>query len=106
MTGSTNQKAPREDEAMAAMSWPWHIKITYADGRVREDDYSEEFDPLGHARQVSGRPDVARVEVSVAFVGGEAVAPQAAVPADARSATERMQDEAEEAVASEVFRKP
>lgn len=58
----------------AATQWPWRVKITYTDGRVREDDYADDFDPAAYARHVSGRPEVARVEVTVAFVDGQPTA--------------------------------
>lgn len=54
--------------------WPWHIKVTRTDGTVTEDDYSDEFEPLGYARQASTQPGVVRVDVSVSFADGEAVA--------------------------------
>jgi len=55
--------------------WPWHIKVTHTDGTVKEDDYSSNFGAVGFAEYASKRPDVARVELSVTFVAGEAASP-------------------------------
>jgi hypothetical protein len=63
----------------ADMRWPWHIKVTRADGTFTVNDYGDEFDPISFAKWASAKPDVERVELSVTFVNGEAVAPQ--VPA-------------------------
>lgn len=61
--------------------WPWHIKVTRTDGTVTENDYSADFDPIGYAEHTSRRPEVERVEVTVAFAAGEAVSPQPATVA-------------------------
>lgn len=62
---------------MAAMNWPYHLKVTRKDGTVHEDDFSEDYDAVGYARFASTKPNVERVELSVAFVAGEAVPVQA-----------------------------
>lgn len=54
------------------MERPYHVKVTRTDGTVTEDDYSEDFEAMGCARQASDRADVASIEVSVTFVNGEA----------------------------------
>lgn len=57
------------------MAWEWHIKITYTNGNVRENDYSAEFSPADFALFLSERSNVARVEITTAFVNGEQVSP-------------------------------
>lgn len=57
------------------MVWAWHMKITYTNGNVRENDYSTEFGPADFALFLSKRPNVARVEITTAFVNGEQVSP-------------------------------
>ena len=59
----------------AATRWPWHVKVTRTSGTVSEDDYSDGFDALGYAKFASKDPSVERVELSVAFVNGEAASP-------------------------------
>lgn len=63
------------------MDWPWHVKVTYTDGTARENDFTDDFDPVKYAEHVSSRPNVVRVDVSVSFVDGQAVSPQAATEA-------------------------
>jgi hypothetical protein len=55
--------------------WPWRITITYADGSVRNDDYADDFQPLGFAQHLSSKPNVVRVEVTTVYVNGEQVSP-------------------------------
>ena len=56
-----------------AEGWPWHLKVTRTDGRVTENDYSDDFDAPRFAKWASTRDSVARVELSVTFVDGEVV---------------------------------
>jgi hypothetical protein len=57
--------------------WPWHIKVTRTNGEVTENDLSSDFDAPGFAQHASRSATVERVELSVSFVNGEAVSPQA-----------------------------
>lgn len=61
--------------------WPWHIKVTRTDGTFTVNDYGAEFDPVDFAKWASTKPGIERVELTVTFVNGEAVAESAAVAA-------------------------
>lgn len=71
MSTETATTAP----AYADTRWPWRITTTYADGSVRSEDYSEEFQPLGFAQHLSRKPNVVRVEVTTVFTDGKQVSP-------------------------------
>jgi hypothetical protein len=58
--------------------WPWRIKVTRTDGTFTVEDYGSEFDPVDFAKWASAKPGIERVELSVTFVNGEAVAAVAA----------------------------
>ena len=57
------------------MNWPYHVKVTYSDDTVVENDYASGFDPIGYARYMSGLTKVKRVDVSVSYVNGVPVSP-------------------------------
>jgi hypothetical protein len=59
---------------MTPNDWPWHMKVTYADGSIREDDYANAADPVGLARFKSSKVNVERVELTTVFVAGEQIA--------------------------------
>lgn len=61
--------------------WPWHVRVTRADGTTFEDDYAADFDIAGWGAYMSKRDSIARIDVSVSFVDGEAVSPQATASA-------------------------
>ena len=64
------------ETATTYIGWPWHIKTTYTDGSVREDDYADDFEPLGFAQHLSRKPNVVKVEVATVFINGEPTSPR------------------------------
>lgn len=54
-------------------SWPWLTRRHDADGNVRQDAWSDNVDVVAKAKWISEAAGVARVELAVAFEGGQAV---------------------------------
>jgi hypothetical protein len=71
-----NGTAPLSVEVSEMDCWPWRVRITSSDGRVKEDNYSSDFDPVGFARYISHQAGVERVEVTTAFADGNQVTPK------------------------------